>query len=610
MLRSETPMPPTRSYLSLNLKIARVYGIVALFGSIVILGLSYLGSIRSVYRASLDRVTSLADSIAYSAGILAVREDQFTLQRLVEKAGTLDDVIFVTVTDTTGKTLAHNIHSEIGKIQESALITSAIHQDAAQQQITGTHISFVLPVHGPAYNSQFGDITGALWIEMDFQNSLATLQREFLLVGLFGVLVMVVIYPIFYLTTRYIVLSRLVNLQNGLQRVEKGDLSVQIAAPQIFGSQDEINLVIQQFNQMTGALTESQTEIGRQRDFAQQVMNSMGQGLAILDPEGRLIYANPAFAALVLCPTEKLAHRPMSDFIIGENCLTQKLASGPNQSAENAGPSTCECRIQRSDGEILHVLVSSALRVGHESTTELITVFTDLTERTRLEQMKSDFVNRASHELRTPLTTALLMVHLLDGAFTSGEEVEYWGALKESLEEQRELVESLLTLGRIESGHFQVAITPTDLNPILTSALKNIAPLAQKKNIRLVWQIEPDLPLVSGNTTALGEVFANLLSNAVKFSKDNETVNLTAQANQEGVLITIQDHGIGIPEFEIPHLFNRFFRASNATSNEIQGSGLGLYIVQVILKELKGSVSVQSKAGEGSAFSVFLPQIS
>ncbi len=240
---------------------------------------------------------------------------------------------------------------------------------------------------------------------------------------------------------------------------------------------------------------------------------------------------------------------------------------------------------------------------------EVLTIVRDISEQTRLEQMKSDFINRAAHELRTPLTTTIMMANLIQEGGAEEELRRYWMILNTELERQRNLVEELLKMGRLESDTFLFSIAPLDLAVTLEEALKAIAPLANAKPLRVSVEIAPQLPLVNGDKSSLQQVFVNLLNNAVKFTPSGGAIRLLAFSGLGGVMVQVHDTGIGIPPEDLPHLFSRFFRASNATLNEIPGSGVGLYTVKAIVEKLGGRVRVESQLNQGTTFEVWLPGV-
>lgn len=237
---------------------------------------------------------------------------------------------------------------------------------------------------------------------------------------------------------------------------------------------------------------------------------------------------------------------------------------------------------------------------------EALIIVRDITEQARLNQMKSDFVNWASHELRTPLTAAILMTELLRQKCTPEETEEYLGTLTNELHRQKNLINELLMAGRLENGSLRIEHVMLDLLPILKDSISAITPIAKKRNIRLVFEPTERACQVWGDVSALKQVFVNLLSNAVKFSPDGNVIEIEMEWQEDTVSVSVTDHGLGIPADAMPYLFDRFYRARNVSAAEIHGNGIGLFIVKSLLKELDGSISVDSKVNEGTTFTVIL----
>ena len=237
---------------------------------------------------------------------------------------------------------------------------------------------------------------------------------------------------------------------------------------------------------------------------------------------------------------------------------------------------------------------------------EALIVVRNITELVELNQMKSDFINRASHELRTPLTAAILMAELIQEGGTPEELDEYWRTLKSELNRQKILIDRLLIAGRLESGMMKLDHIPIDLVPSLVDSVQAVKPIANKRAVRvqLASTIKPIT--VIGDKSALEQVFINLINNAAKFSPEGKTVDITLSEDPSDVSVSIADHGLGIPPEAISHLFERFYRARNVTVAEIPGSGIGLYIVKTIVEELGGRITVQSVLNQGTTFIVTL----
>ena len=240
------------------------------------------------------------------------------------------------------------------------------------------------------------------------------------------------------------------------------------------------------------------------------------------------------------------------------------------------------------------------------SSSEALIVIRDVTEQAKLNEMKSDFINRASHELRTPLTAAILMTELIQEGGTPEELDEYWHTLKSELNRQKILIDRLLIAGRLESGMMKLEIGPMDIIPVLEESMMAVKPIASKGKVSLhLTPLQRPIQVI-GDKSGLQQVFINLINNAVKFSRQGGTVQVKVSEGEQDVFVEIVDSGVGIPEQAIPHLFERFYRAKNVTIAEIPGSGIGLYIVKSIVEELGGDIRVESTLNQGTSFIVSL----
>jgi signal transduction histidine kinase len=240
------------------------------------------------------------------------------------------------------------------------------------------------------------------------------------------------------------------------------------------------------------------------------------------------------------------------------------------------------------------------------SSKEALILIRDVTEQEKLNELKSDFINRASHELRTPLTSAILMTELIQSGGTAEELQEYWQILNSELNRQKILIERLLIAGRLESGMMRLDRIALDLIPVLEESMRAVKPIASKKNISINLTAQPELGQIIGDKSGLQQVFINLINNAAKFSPEGSIIEIDVQNVNEEALVTISDHGLGIPTEALPYLFERFYRARNVTIAEIPGSGIGLYIVKTIVEELGGSIEVESVINHGTKFFVRL----
>ena len=225
-----------------------------------------------------------------------------------------------------------------------------------------------------------------------------------------------------------------------------------------------------------------------------------------------------------------------------------------------------------------------------------------------LNELKSRFVNMASHEFRTPLTSILSSVSLIE-KYPSTEEQEkrlkHIDRIKSSVKNMNEILNDFLSLGKLEEGKVQSKPEWMELQSLLAETVETMQHLLKAgQNISLNAPSQ-EVKLFS-DKNLLRNILINLLSNAIKYSDEGSIIELNAVETENEITLEVRDHGIGIPEEDKVHLFERFFRANNSTN--IQGTGLGLNIVKKYAELLNGSVTFSSKENEGSSFGIRLPK--
>jgi two-component system, sensor histidine kinase and response regulator len=224
----------------------------------------------------------------------------------------------------------------------------------------------------------------------------------------------------------------------------------------------------------------------------------------------------------------------------------------------------------------------------------------------RLSQYKDYLLNTTSHDLKNPLTSIMASTELLRRYLQDPTLIKRLDHIQTSATYMRDLVCNLLDLARLETG-IGLNKAPVSLNELLMTSIVHMEMLAQAKGITLVLHpLEEDLT-IQCDAFQVGQVLQNLISNAVKYSPEESTVNISAHTDEHWAYVNVADSGMGIPEEDIPHLFERFYRANTSEQRIPRGTGLGLSIVQEIVDQHGGTVSVQSKAGFGSTFTFSLP---
>lgn len=223
-------------------------------------------------------------------------------------------------------------------------------------------------------------------------------------------------------------------------------------------------------------------------------------------------------------------------------------------------------------------------------------------------RMKDEFVKIMGQELRTPLTSMKTALSLLNSPnLKAPQRQRYMDMLSQECDRQSLLISSVLDLIQLESADDQAQMEALRLTDIVPAVVSTYQPLAQEKGVMLGYNIPEDLPPVSCLNPWLKQIVINLLHNSIKFTPSNGQVWVRARQQGDSIQLEFRDTGIGIPPGEIPRIFDRFYRVRQGISEDASGVGLGLSIVQQLLLRCGGSISVKSKPGEGSIFSILLP---
>ncbi|MFQ5872837.1 MAG: sensor histidine kinase [Dehalococcoidia bacterium] len=239
---------------------------------------------------------------------------------------------------------------------------------------------------------------------------------------------------------------------------------------------------------------------------------------------------------------------------------------------------------------------------------KVICMVTDVSERRHQEEFYRSFIQNISHELLTPL--AAIAGHVANIKECSIEEVESWRHSQDIIEREVRrltgLTSNLLLLSRLESG-VPLRLEPTNIGVVVEEAVAGLVRVAQAKAIGLSIQSPPRLPRIPADRDRIKQVFINLLDNAVKYCPEGSEVQVRLETDGESIIVQVADNGPGIPEEDLPHIFDKMYRVEKEGTRAVEGSGLGLSIVKRIVELHGGQIAVESAVGKGTAFSIRLP---
>ncbi len=240
-----------------------------------------------------------------------------------------------------------------------------------------------------------------------------------------------------------------------------------------------------------------------------------------------------------------------------------------------------------------------------------VAVFADVTETRRIDRLKSEFISLVSHQLRTPLSSIRWYLEMLSGKDTGPLTDEQENCLREastSTERMVHLVNALLNVSRIELGKFALKLEMTDLLPFVRESVKSLALDLEHKKINVEFKVKNQHAFVRTDGVLLRLVLENLVSNAMKYSQQGSTITIVVASTDTGATIDVIDQGIGIPATEQSKIFGKLFRGSNAVTVDTDGNGLGLYISNIAIQTIGGSLAFVSKERQGTTFTVTLPK--
>lgn len=269
-------------------------------------------------------------------------------------------------------------------------------------------------------------------------------------------------------------------------------------------------------------------------------------------------------------------------------------------------------RLRKADGT--YATVRNRAFVLHDAAgtpERIIGSCQDITEAQRLDRAKDEFISLVSHQLRTPLTVIQLYGNMLQGGMAGKLEPiqqEYVDKMTNASVRLIKLVGDILNISRLELNRIRVDALPTDATTLIQTHIDELAPAAKAKGVRVRFEPQDGLKPTKLDSTIFGEIVHNLVSNAIRYVKaDTGKVTVRFSHDGKGYLLTVKDNGIGIPKSAQSHIFERFYRASNAAHIDGEGTGLGLYLVKMFANTVGGDAWFESVEDKGTTFFVSLP---
>lgn len=348
-------------------------------------------------------------------------------------------------------------------------------------------------------------------------------------------------------------------------------------------------------NHLSDQLSRNMYTLIVERNRLRNMLNGLSEGIVAIDADGRLTHTNPALGRLI--PRAKSGQHfpnPRMKTIPDETIwadFDRVIATGETVT-----------RNLESKDMILRMTVTP-IRDELKAIAGAVGLFSDITQMERLEKTRRDYVSNVSHELRTPLTAMRALVEpLKDGMVTSEEDRQrYYDIILREILRLSRLINDQLELSRLQSGTLSIQKSRMSLDDLVYDVCDRYAAIAEEHGLKL--NVNTDFtqcPTVYANADRLEQMLIILLDNAIKYTEKG-SVNVSARWDDEKVVISVNDTGIGIDEQDLPYVFDRFYKVDKAHSGK--GSGLGLSIAKELLKRMGEDIRVTSEKGKGTQFS-------
>lgn len=234
----------------------------------------------------------------------------------------------------------------------------------------------------------------------------------------------------------------------------------------------------------------------------------------------------------------------------------------------------------------------------------------ELAKARDIAKLKDEFVFIAAHELKTPVTALQGFLQLLNESKKPlpsdvQEKLRFMGLASTHL---HQLTNDLLEVARSETGAMKIAVHPVDLPPVIKNIVEEIAPLADQRRIHINFRLFGEIPKVLVDEEKIKEIIMNFVSNAVKYNREGGVIDIHVFPVEDKLMIEVKDNGFGIPKADQEKIFQKFFRAHSKGTEEVLGTGLGLFITRMLAEKMGGQIGFSSVEGAGSLFTVFIPQ--
>lgn len=406
--------------------------------------------------------------------------------------------------------------------------------------------------------------------------------------GITTLLVILAAWVIARITTRPIR-----RLTSASREIASGELEQKITIE----SRDEVGELAHAFNEMSLKLKELVEEISGDRARLASILDNMADGVIVTDVDGRISLCNKAAGKLfgIEDAIDKSLIEVVRDHEIDE-LFKQCLETSSIQDT------------QYESGTSRRYVRAIAVPVNNEKPEGVLILFQDLTDIRNLQTTRRELIGNISHEFRTPLAGIKAMVETLRGGAINDKKAapDFLARIDSEVDRLTQMVAELTELTRIESGRAELKLEPANLNSLIEDVINQLKPQTERQQLSVIKELAPDLPDIHVDGERVKQVIVNLTHNAIKFTPAGGNITISSRYDDNYVTIDVTDTGTGISRNDLPHIFERFFKADKARSSG--GTGMGLAIAKHVIEAHGGNIRAKGQEGKGTTISFSLPR--
>jgi two-component system phosphate regulon sensor histidine kinase PhoR len=554
--------------------------------------------------ATLETKTALLKS---QVTVLLINQEQTGLIDLCRNAGR-EGKIRITVIDTSGRVIADSDEDQslMDNHADRPEVRAALVGNAASSVRFSSTLQHNMMYFGLPLTKEDGNIIGVLRTAIPL-TSIDKHLTDIYLKSIMGALVIAILAALISLINTRRISRPLGKMRLGAQRFARGDFRQKLSLTGSEAASLEVSELVDSMNLMAEQLDDRIKTVIRHRSELETVFAAMKEAVIVVDTRKRFQSLNTAAAKLLSVTSGEVIGKDF--FAIVDNAVLQnfvKKTLASNIPLEEELILNVNGRSQRhllAHGDLLRDMKGNCMGA--------MIVLNDLTHIRKLENIRRDFVANVSHELKTPITSIKGFVEtLLNGAMEDPDETRHFlEIVLRQADRLHAIVDDLLTLSRIEQEeeNSEISLETLPIQDTLDAAVQTCTIKAAEKDITVRLNCPPELAAAI-NPPLFEQAVINLIVNGIKYSNTGSEVKVDATDGENGIIITVQDTGVGIEAEHLPRLFERFYRSDKARSRKLGGTGLGLAIVKHIVQAHNGSIQVSSSPGQGSTFTIHLPK--